>query len=101
MVPNNYHAPSVNSRQYQLTLQQAVPARSVSMDMGGDIVAGVVHRQHQHQHQRLLEQQSRAMLEASKVRDSTLNQFSINSQSLVMKNLLKEQCLPAELCGKI
>ena len=60
--PNNYHTASINSRQFQLALQQARQSSSdVSMESSSS------NTQQRQQQQRLMEQQSRAMMEASKV----------------------------------
>ena len=60
--PNNYHTASINSRQFQLAMQQA---RQSSSDIS--IESSSSNTQQRQQQQRLMEQQSRAMLEASKV----------------------------------
>ena len=60
--PNNYHTASVNSRQFQLALQQA---RQSSSDV--NVESSSSNTQQRQQQQRLMEQQSRAMMEASKV----------------------------------
>ncbi|KAL8620268.1 hypothetical protein ACOMHN_064558 [Nucella lapillus] len=63
--PNNYHTASVNSRQFQLALQQA---RRSSTDVNTAEPAHSSSSQHRQQQQRLLEQQSRSMMEASKAK---------------------------------
>ncbi|KAK7103452.1 hypothetical protein V1264_018343 [Littorina saxatilis] len=62
--PNNYHTASVNSRQFQLALQQA--RNSTASDTTVEAIQS--NTQHRQQQQRLLEQQSRTMMEASKAK---------------------------------
>ncbi|XP_076463867.1 tubulin polyglutamylase TTLL5-like [Babylonia areolata] len=66
--PNNYHTASVNSRQFQLALQQARRTSGGEGTTGESPTTTTTPQHKQQQQKRLLEQQSRAMMEASKAK---------------------------------